>query len=114
METYDKDKYDRAQKRVKEIKGFYTHLTVYLLVNLFLLFAQLGIFSGTLKIGMPVWSYFTTPFFWGIGLMFHGLYVFKDNFGFLKNWEERKIKQFMEEEERQYKETFKDNSDWKF
>ena len=30
------DKLIRAQKKVKELKGFYIHLLVYVLVNLFL------------------------------------------------------------------------------
>lgn len=110
MSSYDKEKYERAQKKVKEIKGFYTHLTVYLLINIFLILAQMGILNGTFHFGMPAWSYFTTPFFWGIGLMFHGLYVFKDSFGFLKNWEERKIKEFMEEEEKDYQKNDKNNN----
>ena len=46
---------------------------------------------------------FTTPFFWGIGLLFHGLNVFKHNFHFFKDWEERKIKEFMEKEEEDQK-----------
>ena len=29
------DKYQKAKKRVKEIRGFYTHLVVYVSVNLF-------------------------------------------------------------------------------
>lgn len=106
MTPYNEDKYARAQKKVKEIKGFYTHLTVYLLVNLFLILAQMGLFSGNFAPGLPAWGYFTTPFFWGIGLGFHALHVFKDNFGFLKNWEERKMKEFMEKEENEYKNTF--------
>jgi len=107
MENSNQEKYERAEKKVKEIKGFYTHLVVYLLVNIFLILAQMGIFSGKLNVGMPAWGYFTTPFFWGIGLFFHGLHVFKDNVGFLKNWEQRKIKEYMEKEENDYKDTFK-------
>ena len=109
MEPLNEDKYEKAKKKVKEIKGFYTHLTVYLLINLFLLLAQLGFFSGTLRTGMPTWGYFTTPFFWGIGLFFHGLYVFKDHFPLLKDWEERKIKEFMEKEEQEFQDTYKDS-----
>ncbi|MEZ4875911.1 MAG: 2TM domain-containing protein [Flavobacteriaceae bacterium] len=103
---YNENKYERAQKKVKEIKGFYTHLTVYILVNLFLLLAQLGLFSGTFRMGMPGWGYFTTPFFWGIGLFFHGLHVFKDSIPVLKAWEDRKIKEFMEKEEQEFKNNF--------
>lgn len=106
METSNDEKYKRAQERVKKIKGFYTHLVVYILVNIFLALSQLGIFSGSIHIGMPIWSYFTTPFFWGIGLLFHGLYVFRDSFGFFRNWEERKIREYIEKEEKEYKDTF--------
>ncbi|MEZ4779121.1 MAG: 2TM domain-containing protein [Flavobacteriaceae bacterium] len=103
---FNENKYERAKKKVKEIKGFYTHLTVYILVNLFLLLAQMGLFSGSFMQGLPTWGHFTTPFFWGIGLAFHALHVFKDNFTFLRQWEERKIKEFMEKEENEYKNTF--------
>lgn len=107
METTDQDKFEQAKKKVKDIKGFYTHLTVYLLVNLFLVVAQMGLFSGSFRIGMPEWSYLTTPFFWGIGLLFHGLHVFKDQVPLFKNWEQRKIREFMEKEEQEFKDTFK-------
>ncbi len=36
----EEQKYIRAKKKVKSIKGFYVHLTVYLLVNAFILLAQ--------------------------------------------------------------------------
>ena len=106
MEPYKEDKYEKAQKKVKEIKGFYTHLTVYILINTCIILIQLGVFSGKFVTGMPLWGYFTTPFFWGIGLAFHALYVFKDKFSLLKNWEERKIKEFMEKEEKEFKNNF--------
>jgi len=97
MKTEEKAKFERAKKRVAEVKGFYTHLLVYVLVNLFLLAANLGLFSGSpIKLGMPDWAYFTTPFFWGISLALHGLWVFSKKMDFLKNWEERKIKEYMD------------------
>lgn len=107
MDSIDQEKLERAKKKVKDIKGFYTHLTVYLLVNLFLFLVQMGLFSGNIRIGMPDWGYFTTPFFWGIGLFFHGLHVFKDQFTIFKSWEQRKIREFMEREEQEFKDTFK-------
>lgn len=102
MEPYN-EKYERAKKRVEEIKGFYTHLVVYLLVNVFILFVNMGILSGgLLSINMPSWTALTTPFFWGIGLLCHGLYVFKRNFSGLKRWEERKIRELMEKDTSDY------------
>ncbi len=106
MEQYNEDKLNKAKKKVKEIKGFYSHLTVYIIINVFLILAQMGLFTpGGLNWGMPGWAYFTTPFFWGIGLFFHGLYVFQHKFRFFKEWEERKIKQYMEKEEEELKST---------
>ena len=108
MENFDKDKYERAQKKMKDIKGFYTHLTVYLIINTFLVLAQMGIFSGSLShVGFPIWGFFTTPFFWGIGVFFHGLYVFQHKFSFFRNWEERKIKEYMEKDDEEFKNTSK-------
>jgi len=107
MESYNEKKYKKAKKRVKEIKDFYIHLTVYIIVNLVLIAINLGIFqSGLTDIKIPKWPMFTTPFFWGIGLLFHGLHVFQNSFKFFKDWEERKMKEFMEKEE----EIFKDNN----
>lgn len=99
MENYD-NKLKRAKKKVKEVKDFYTHLTVYIVINLVLLALNLGIFqSGFANVRIPTWSMFTTPFFWGIGLFFHWLHVFKDKISFLKGWEERKIREYMDKEE---------------
>ena len=108
MEGFDNDKYERAKKRMEEIKGFYTHLVVYLIINTLLILAQMGVFTNWGNVGMPTWAYFTTPFFWGIGLAAHGLYVFQHKFRSFKNWEERKIKEYMEREERE----FNNNQRW--
>ena len=104
MENYNETKYKKAKKRVKEVKDFYLHLTVYITVNLVLIIVNLGVFqSGFTDIEIPKWPMFTTPFFWGIGLFFHGLKVFKNSFKFLKDWENRKIREYMEKEEEDFK-----------
>ncbi|MCZ6594344.1 MAG: 2TM domain-containing protein [Bacteroidetes bacterium] len=109
MEDFDNDKYHRALKKMKDIKGFYSHLVVYLVVNLLLILAHMGIFThGFVNIDIASKSFFMTPFFWGIGLFFHGLYVFQHKFRFFKDWEERKIKQYMEKDE----EDFKNTTNW--
>ena len=64
MESKEKSKYERAKKKVEDIKGFYTHLSIYLVINGLMLLAALGIFEGTfIPFQFPDWSYFTTPFF---------------------------------------------------
>jgi pilus assembly protein TadC len=90
---YREDAYIRAQKKVKKIMGFYWHLASYVIVNLFLL-----ILIG--RNNDNFWSFgtFSTAIFWGIGLFFHFLGVFGPDFFFGKNWEQRKIKEYMDKE----------------
>jgi hypothetical protein len=87
----EEERYYRAQKRVEEIKGFYGHLASFVLVNLFLLILNLMTSSGYLWFFWPLMG-------WGIGLFFHGLKVFNYSPFFNKEWEERKIKEFMDKE----------------
>lgn len=92
--------YLKAKKKVEMLKGFYSHLLVYILINLAIILVSANVF-GNGKIDFSQWEIYVTAFFWGIGLISHGIYVFfvlhfKNNF--LKRWEEKKIKQFLEEE----------------
>lgn len=99
MEDLKNSKYNRAKKKVDDIKGFYSHLTVYLIVNTAILVFRLVIFrDGLIELEIPEWSMFTTPIFWGFGLLCHGLWVFSDKLRFVKKWEDRKINEYMEEE----------------
>ena len=92
----DDIKYLEAKKRVKKLKGFYSHLTIYILVNLFIVFINIH----DLKPGESYFQYknFITLFFWGIGLAVHGLSVFVPQFVLGKDWEERKIRELMDKE----------------
>ncbi|WP_312761233.1 2TM domain-containing protein [Epilithonimonas sp.] len=92
----DDIKYLEAKKRVKKLKGFYSHLTIYILVNLFIVFINIQ----DLKPGESYFQYknFITLFFWGIGLLAHGMSVFVPQFVLGRNWEERKIRELMNKE----------------
>lgn len=96
MNTQDEIKYQEALKRVKKIKGFYTHAIVYIFVNIMIVFLNVK----NLDPGETYFQFknFMTAFFWGIGLVAHGLSVFVPNWIMGQNWEERKIKEFMEKE----------------
>ena len=92
----DEIRYSEAAKRVKKIKGFYTHLIVYIVINLMIVIVNIQ----NLK---PDESYFKlenffTSFFWGIGLVAHALSTFMPTIIFGKNWEEKKIKEMMEKD----------------
>ncbi len=97
MENFNKDKLERAKKRVHELKGFYIHATVYTVINVFIL---VNIYVRADYDDANFWQFghFMTPFFWGIGLLFHGLKVFNANPFFTKTWEERQIKKYMEKD----------------
>ena len=99
METInnqDDIRYLEAKKRVKKLKGFYSHLTIYVLVNLLIVFINIQ----DLKPGESYFQYknFITLFFWGIGLVAHALSVFVPQFVLGKDWEERKIREIMDKE----------------
>jgi hypothetical protein len=80
----------RAQRRVAALKGFYTHLTVFLLVITGLVVVDLA--TG------PRWWVHWVFLGWGIGVLSHGLAVGGRTSKAISNWEERKTRQFMEEE----------------
>ena len=97
--------YIRAKKRVKDIKGFYVHLSVYIIINIFI--------SGVIIYGLMTsgdsfseafsnFGVYSTWVFWGIGMFFHWLGVFGfKSIGFGKDWEERKIREMMEKDDKQ-------------
>lgn len=96
LDHIDQLRMERARKRVKSIMGFYKHLTAYLFVNTILL----AIKWFNLEPGENFFEFstFSTVFFWGIGLAFHGLGVFGTNAFLGSDWEERKIREIMEKE----------------
>lgn len=99
-------KLEKAEKRVKSIKGFYNHLVVYIMVNTLLLIFK-GKFLFTLlseeAIGNPNflkwidWNIYGTPILWGIGLLIHAICVFGFKPQFFKDWEERQLEKYMKE-----------------
>ncbi len=118
MNKYDEQEaYKKAKKRIEEEKGFYSHLATYVAINIALFFFNSHIVDyigadlndpGTQK--WFYWNTILTPILWGIGLLIHGLWVFKEKtflkkyFNksvFSKDWEERKIKEFMDQDKKQ-------------
>lgn len=99
----EEERYILAKRQVKKIKGFYAHLFWYVVVNLFISGMVIyGIMSdGKVSFFKAVANFgtYSTWLFWGIGLFFHWLGVFGYPHMLTKNWEERKIKELMEQEE---------------
>lgn len=106
MKSSQQDIYDRARKKVDAIKGFHTHIGVYIVINILILLFRANILSilrlNRVDLEFERWldlNTWGTVLFWGIGLAIHGLYVYRFKFGFIKRWEERKLKEFMEKED---------------
>ncbi|RFN58017.1 2TM domain-containing protein [Marixanthomonas ophiurae] len=93
QETYiSEKKYARAKERVQKLKGFYGNLGMYLVF--IPVFIWLNYKSGT---GFP-WAIFPIAG-WGMGVLAHAAETFNYNPFFGKDWEKRKIKELMEEDD---------------
>ena len=93
METaanyYENTSYYRAKKRVQQLKGFYGNLISYCCVIPILIFVNLTY--------MPQfhWFWFSAAG-WGFGLTMHAF----QTFGYGANWEERKIQEILNKEDK--------------
>ncbi len=111
-ESYKK-RLAQAHKRVKGIKKFHRHLIAYVMISIVVLFVKINVFNVLANRGIEdenvlrwmQWNIIGIPVVWGIGLLFHALYVFVLKSGtisdlrpkFLKDWEERQIAKYMNE-----------------
>lgn len=90
METqnnyYESTAYARAKERVNKLKGFYGNLTSYCLVIPILIIINLST-AGFQWFWFPMLG-------WGMGITFHAL----ETFGYGKSWEERKIQEILNKE----------------
>ncbi|MAZ26195.1 MAG: histidine kinase [Cytophagaceae bacterium] len=91
MENYSDIKYNRAKEKVEKIKGFYGNLTAYCIVIPFLMLVNY------LTTSFP-WVIFPMAG-WGMGLLFHAMDAFERNPILGKDWESRKIKEYMEKDD---------------
>ncbi len=110
MNTSENTKYERALQKVETIKRFYKHLRVYIIINVLLLllrarifrFFKDGDFSNVSFERWLDWNTYGTATIWGLALVIHGVYAFQYKISFFKNWEERKLKAILEEEENKF------------
>lgn len=84
-------RYERAKKQAEELRDFYQHLVIYLVINAFLLLLNLRTSPGHLWFYWPLFG-------WGLGVAIHGATVFGSNKFWGQQWQERKIKQLMEKD----------------
>lgn len=93
MKTYytEEEKFLRAKKKVDNLKGFYYNLLSYCLVIPFLIFINL-------MTSREHYWFFYPMIGWGIGIAFHAFEVYGNKIHLGKDWEDRKIKEFMDED----------------
>lgn len=87
------NRYIRAKERVKEMKKFYSNLMFYIIFISFL--AALNYYTNQWQYMWFLWA----AFGWGIGLVFQAIKAFNWTPFMSKDWEERKIKEFMDEDD---------------
>jgi len=87
------DNYVRARKHVEALKEFYYSLISYCIIIPFLFFIWYNFTPYTIQ-----WFWFPMAG-WGIGLVFQAYEVFVNKGRFGKNWERKKIEEFIRQEE---------------
>ncbi|MDC6365107.1 MULTISPECIES: 2TM domain-containing protein [Flavobacteriaceae] len=108
----DNSNYEKAKKRVKELKDFYRHVKIFVIINgLFYLLK-----SEILLPYIPE-EFWLEPYFfnwvdinvliWGVILAIHALYLNRNKFPFLKKWEEKQIKKYMDMEQEENHKRYK-------
>jgi len=91
----EQKRYERAKERVEELKKFYNNLFSYIIVIGFL--AGLNYYQNEWRYAWFLWP----AFGWGVGVAFHATKAYRLNPMFNKDWEERKIRKYMEEDDKE-------------
>ena len=93
----------RAKSRVDKIRGFYTHLGIFIVINIGITVVKVVVqmrYGSTLDEAFMRFETWAAWLLWGIGLALHAFGVFGLPKIMGNNWEADKIQEFMDEEER--------------
>lgn len=88
------DRYQRARARVAALRKFYGKLGSFLLFGI--LFLGFNYYSNGLRYPWFLWI----VGFWGLGIVIEAFKLFGTDLFLGKNWEQRKIQEQMEKENR--------------
>ena len=113
-ENEQSEKYIKVYGQVRQIKNFYQHLSVFFVGNIILLVIKFKAFDYFESVGFQdegfldwfIWNIIGTPIIWGLGLLFHGLYVFvykakllsEFKPSFIREWEQDQLQRFLIED----------------
>ena len=87
----EQEKYERARRRIADLKGFYVHALVFVVVNT-------GLAGLNVALGAPYW-FIWVLFGWGIGLAFHAILIFGGAISGVSRWEARKLATLMNQDD---------------
>ena len=91
MTEFDPDVYERARKRVAEVKGFYMHLGIYAIFS--------AAFVAINLITSPHRHWFWWPVLgWGVAVVIHAFSFFVENRWLGSEWEQRKMREFVSQQ----------------
>ncbi|WP_296386435.1 2TM domain-containing protein [Winogradskyella sp.] len=102
MKTQESDKkFIRARNKVEKLKRFYTHLTVYFVINTVI--SAVKIMNNTnngetFKEALFDFSTLASWLLWGVAIVIHAFSVFGLPLILGDDWEERKIEKYMNDE----------------
>ncbi|MEM9649550.1 MAG: 2TM domain-containing protein [Bacteroidota bacterium] len=98
----------RAKKRVRQIRGFYTHLAVFLVFNVIMYAVKDSTMaliieeSGIHEVGFENylhWQFWTITLSWAAIILIQGLKLYGRPL--IANWEKRKIQEYMQRDDKQ-------------
>jgi len=91
--------YIRAKEKLRNLKIFYMHLVGYIILVMLLVYNLYIIDANNKYADFFTWFNSIIIVAWTIFIALHAWNVFKGRLFFKKNWEERKLNEYMEKEE---------------
>ncbi len=91
-----------AKHKAEKLKSFYIHSIVYFIINTFMVVFKITRNLNNGETFNEVFfdlSTFITPLIWGILILIHAFSVFGPNVILGRDWEERKLREYMKQEE---------------
>lgn len=107
MKNKEGNGFERAHRKVRQIRGFYSHLGFFVVINssLFLLKDKMTIaLFGKEALGnLELMNWIDwNAYVWGVFLVLHALILFVNAHIFVRKWEERQLVKYMQAEAKRY------------
>jgi hypothetical protein len=87
--AFDDERYQRARRRAGELRGFYLHIGIYLIV-------MAALFTINMLTNRDVLWFYWPLIGWGVGVAIHALVVVSSGRFLGEAWEDRKARELMQ------------------